>query len=77
LWDLVITDQNMPVLSGLEMIAKLRSRRPDIPCILCTGYADNMVETAAARAQVSAFLPKPVDPVVLGQTVSTLLRAAG
>jgi CheY-like chemotaxis protein len=77
LWDLVITDQNMPVLSGLEMIARLRGRRPDIPCILCTGYADGTVETAAARAQVSAFLPKPVDPVVLGQTVSTLLRATG
>jgi PAS domain S-box-containing protein len=76
LWDLVITDQNMPVLSGLEMIARLRGRRPDIPCILCTGYADSTVETAATRAQVSAFLPKPVDPVVLGQTVSTLLRAA-
>ena len=76
-WDLVITDQNMPVLSGLEMIARLRGRRPDIPCILCTGYADGTVEAAATRAQVSAFLPKPVDPVVLGQTVSTLLRAAG
>jgi PAS domain S-box-containing protein len=76
LWDLVITDQNMPVLSGLEMIAKLRGRRPDLPCILCTGYADDTVEAAAARAQVSAFLPKPVDLIVLRQTVTTLLRAA-
>ena len=38
--DLVITDQTMPVITGVELIKRLRSIRPDIPVILCTGYSE-------------------------------------
>jgi CheY-like chemotaxis protein len=38
--DLVILDQNMPGLSGLETLEHLRSPRPDLPVVLCTGHLD-------------------------------------
>jgi PAS domain S-box-containing protein len=38
--DLVITDQTMPVMTGLQLIAEIRARRPTLPAILATGYAE-------------------------------------
>ena len=38
--DLVITDQAMPVMTGTQLIEALRARRPELPIILATGYAE-------------------------------------
>jgi PAS domain S-box-containing protein len=38
--DLVITDQAMPVMTGLQLVAAIRERRPGLPAILATGYAE-------------------------------------
>jgi CheY-like chemotaxis protein len=38
--DLVITDQAMPMMTGLQLVAAIRERRPDLPAILATGYAE-------------------------------------
>jgi PAS domain S-box-containing protein len=75
LWDLLITDQTMPDIAGLDLIAHVKKKRPDLPCVLCTGYDHLVTELAALRVGVNAYLPKPVDPVVLGQTVARLLIA--
>jgi len=39
-FDLVITDQTMPFMTGEDLGKELMSMRPDIPVILCTGYSD-------------------------------------
>ena len=44
-FDLVITDQTMPGLTGEALIAEVRKLRADIPVILCTGYSQKMNET--------------------------------
>jgi two-component system, cell cycle sensor histidine kinase and response regulator CckA len=74
IWDLVITDYTMPEMTGLEVIAHIKQQRPDLPCILCTGYGRDVTEDQARRAGADAFIAKPVDPIVLGQTVARLIN---
>ncbi len=58
-FDLVITDQTMPKLSG-EMLAKeIIQIRKDIPIILCTGYAPNLSPTETQSLGIRTFLTKP------------------
>lgn len=59
-FDLVITDQTMPVLTGEALIRELRSVRPDIPVILCTGYSETMDAEKARKLGIDAFCLKPV-----------------
>ena len=60
-FDLVITDQTMPNMTGKELAIQLRSIRPDIPVILCTGYSDQINEESAVAIGISAFVLKPVN----------------
>jgi CheY-like chemotaxis protein len=72
-WDLILTDQNMPGLPGLEVIARVKRRRPELPCILCTGYGQNVTEAVALQAGASAYVRKPVDIAALERTLRDLL----
>ena len=65
-FDVVITDQTMPQMTGEGLIQALRRIRPDIPIVLCTGFSHVMdAEKAQALGNV-AFLMKPVDERELG-----------
>ncbi len=68
-FDLVITDQTMPELTGKELIEKLLSIRPELPTILCTGYSDLINQEDALALGVSAFLMKPLDISALSQAI--------
>ena len=72
-FDLVITDQTMPDLSGKELIQELLKIRPDIPTIICTGYSSQVNEEEAAKLGVKAFVMKPLDLQELAQTVRRVL----
>jgi CheY-like chemotaxis protein len=72
-FDLVITDQTMPQLSGIDLIAELKKIRPDIPTILCTGYSSKVDETEARKLGINAFLMKPLALASLAQTVRRVL----
>ena len=67
--DLVITDVKMPGASGLDLLPRLRARRPDLQVIVIS--AQNMLTTAVAASERGAmeFLPKPFDVDELLQTV--------
>jgi CheY-like chemotaxis protein len=60
-WDLVITDQSMPELSGTDLIASIKALRPDLPCIICTGFPNGLTEEAARLAGADGLVIKPVD----------------
>ena len=60
-FDLVITDQTMPNLSGSELAAELMKIRPGIPIILCTGYSKKMSEDKARNMGVREFCLKPLE----------------
>jgi PAS domain S-box-containing protein len=69
--DLVITDQTMPRLTGVELARRLTGVRPDLPVILYTGYSDAVDDAAIARSGACALLRKPVD----ADRLLALLRA--
>ncbi len=59
-FDLVITDQTMPGLTGGELAARLMEIRPDIPVILCTGFSAQMTEELAKTMGILDYIMKPL-----------------
>ena len=72
IWDVVITDQMMPGLTGLELIKKAKAMRPDLLTILCTGYGETIDEESALAAGVDAYVRKPVDAATLARCIRRL-----
>jgi CheY-like chemotaxis protein len=73
-FDLVVTDQTMPTMSGEVLAQALQDIREDIPIILCTGFSHNMSAEKAAEIGLSAFLMKPVNAAALAQTMKNVLN---
>ncbi len=59
-FDLVITDQTMPGLTGSALARQMLATRPDIPIILATGYSETINEEQAKEIGIRQFLMKPV-----------------
>jgi len=72
-FDLIITDQTMPGLTGLELSKNIMNSGYDIPVILCTGYSDFARDTANIDHGVNVFLDKPFQDDVLLKNISNLL----
>jgi CheY-like chemotaxis protein len=68
-YDVVLTDQVMPKLSGLDVAREIRALRADLPVILYTGYGDGLVGHDLQAAGLHAVLRKPVDPALLLTTL--------
>ena len=72
-FDLVITDQTMPKMTGEALSRAIREMRPDLPIILCTGFSYVMNEEKAAALGIDAFLMKPLIARELGCTIRNVL----
>ncbi len=74
-FSLVISDQRMPGISGVDLLARVVGSQPFCGRILITGYAEN-VDTVEAinRARVHAYLNKPCPPNQLSLTVESVLE---
>ncbi|WP_089719157.1 hybrid sensor histidine kinase/response regulator [Candidatus Entotheonella palauensis] len=72
-FDLVITDQTMPEITGKELASALRRIRPDIPIILCTGFSHMVSAESAQALGIDAFCLKPVTAQELAQTIQKIL----
>jgi CheY-like chemotaxis protein len=57
--DLVLTDVQMPGISGLEVLSLMQRHHPDVPVILMTGFATNLLREQAAVKGAAAVLSKP------------------
>jgi len=60
-FDIIITDQTMPAMTGLELSLELLETRPDIPIILCTGFTDAIDEKKVKALGIRELLMKPAD----------------
>ncbi len=69
IFDVIITDQIMPHMSGVRLARKIHDIRPDIPVILMTGFRDSYNEQKALEAGVSQILLKPTSHRDLAEMV--------
>ena len=72
-FDLVITDMAMPKMTGADLAKKILTIRPEIPIILCTGYAKEWNEEKALDLGFKAFIHKPLSIHKLAQTLRSTL----
>jgi PAS domain S-box-containing protein len=75
--DLVVTDQTMPQLTGLEFIQGLHRLLPELPVILCTGYSDRVNGESVRKAGGVGLLMKPVELRDLAIMIRDALDAKG
>jgi PAS domain S-box-containing protein len=73
LFDLVITDQTMPKLTGSELIKEVKRIRTDLPIILCTGYSNQISEETALEIGASRYVMKPFRMTEIAHTVRDVL----
>ena len=76
-YDLIVADQTMPNLTGLELSARVRTYRPDIPILLCSGYNNVVDKEALEQHKINRYLEKPLDVVTLLAAVDELTGRQG
>jgi FixJ family two-component response regulator len=69
----ILSDYQMPEMSGLDLLAALKTRAPALPVIIMTGYASDGVAEQALRLGAVGFLEKPFDETVLDDLVTRAL----
>jgi len=74
-FDLVITDQTMPNLTGVLLAEQVLDIRPDMPVILCTGHSETVDPETTKAAGISEFLMKPLTRQELAEAVRRALDA--
>jgi len=73
---LILSDINMPEMSGLELLPKAKALRPDVPVIMITAYGDAETKRKALEGGADAFLTKPIDLTVLRSEIETRVERA-
>jgi CheY-like chemotaxis protein len=71
---LILSDINMPGMTGLEMLPKVREMRPDVPIIMITAYGDPGTRRKAIEGGATGLLTKPIDFTLLREEIDTRLR---
>ena len=72
-YDLVITDQTMPGMTGSDLARRLMEIRPDIPVILCTGYSHMIDESSAKSAGIRDYALKPLTQIKMAYMIRNVL----
>lgn len=75
-FDLVITDQTMPRLTGVQLAKELLSIRSDLPIILCTGFSESITQERAREIGISELLMKPLALKDLAESIRRVLSPA-
>jgi len=73
---LILSDINMPGMTGLELLPKAKMARPDVPIIMITAYGDAETKRKALEAGAEALLTKPLDFGLLRNEIDTRVEQA-
>jgi PAS domain S-box-containing protein len=73
IFDLILTDMTMPVMTGDKLAVEIMQIRPEIPIIICTGYSSAISSESALEMGIKAFLYKPIVEMDLATTVRQVL----
>ena len=71
---LILSDINMPGMSGLELLPKAKAMRPDVPIIMITAYGDAETKRQALEKGAEALLTKPIDFGALRSEIETRVK---
>jgi CheY-like chemotaxis protein len=74
---LILSDINMPGMTGLEMLPKMKEMRPDVPVIMITAYGDAETKRKAIESGAEGLLTKPIDFTLLREQIDTRVEQAG
>jgi CheY-like chemotaxis protein len=74
---LILSDINMPGMTGLEMLPKVREMRPGVPVIMITAYGDPETRRRAMEGGATGLLTKPIDFDLLREEIDTRLQQVG
>src|SRR4029453_10180038 len=74
---LILSDINMPGMTGLEMLPKMKEMRPGVPVIMITAYGDPETKRKAIEGGATGLLTKPIDFSLLREEIDTRLEQAG
>ena len=72
-FDLIVTDQTMPEMTGVQLASEVRKVNGEIPVILCTGFSENICEKTANFYGITRFLMKPVTRDAISRALSEAL----
>jgi len=75
-FDLVITDQTMPIMTGMDLARRMLQVRPELPIILCTGYSSLISEEKAKSIGIKGFAFKPISKKDIGNLVEKVLNGS-
>jgi CheY-like chemotaxis protein len=73
---LILSDINMPGMTGLEMLPKVKKLRPDVPVIMITAYGDADTKRKAVESGADGLLTEPIDFTVLREEIDLRLERA-
>ena len=73
---LILSDINMPGMTGLELLPKAKEARPDVPVILITAYGDDTTKRKALEGGAEALLTKPIDFIALRGAIDSRVASA-
>jgi CheY-like chemotaxis protein len=73
---LILSDINMPGMTGLEMLPKVKAIRPEVPVIMITAYGDADTKRRALESGAQGLLTKPIDFTLLRQEIDQRLETA-
>jgi CheY-like chemotaxis protein len=73
---LILSDINMPGMTGLEMLPKVKTMRPNVPVIMITAYGDEATKKKAAELGAAGLLTKPIDFDLLRREIDERLQQA-
>ena len=71
---LILSDINMPGMSGLDLLPKAKALRPDVPVIMITAYGDAETKRKALENGAEALLTKPIDFGKLRSEIDTRIE---
>ena len=74
---LILSDVNMPGMSGLDFLPKARQARPDVPIIMITAYGDAETRRKAVEGGAARLFTKPIDFSVLRVEIDRRIEAVG
>jgi PAS domain S-box-containing protein len=76
-FDVVVTDQTMPDMTGIQLAMELIALRPDLPIVLCTGFSHAVTRESATAAGIKGFVMKPLTKGEIARTIRRVLDEQG